>query len=338
MRPVISLDESVLRENAIAWRRYAQVPVRAVIKADAYGWGVDAAVRALCGVVESFCVADADEFFEVRKYTTAPIVIFSNVPVQRLAEILAAGGVPTIDTLESLGQCLDLSTRMTKRPRIRLGIAQAVGWNGIALGELPSFAGKLANRGLEVELWTHVTGQDALQEQVDMLARAHQIFNEVGVRVAGTDVASTMPLSLKGAMGTSVRLGIGLFGATFGQDVPGIRCAIYVKAPIVYCASSRPDMRVGYEGDFAPDWGYVVLGRCGYSDGLPKTLVGSFGILSIGMQYVTLHSEQERKQGAEIMLVDRTTKLDEFAAAARKSPHEIVTAFGNARTHNSLEE
>jgi len=338
VRPVIALDETVLRENAIAWRRYAGIPVRAVIKADAYGWGIQAAVRALEGAVESFCVADADEFFEVRKCTTAPIVIFSSVPIQQLAEVLAAGGIPTIDTLESLALCIDSSMRMTNRSRIRLGINQAFGWNGIGLDELPAFAVKLANHELEVELWTHIAGERALRDQAEVFTRAQQILNELGVRIIGTDIASTMPLALQGTMGTSVRLGIGLFGATFGQYVPGARCAIYVKAPIVYCVRSRSDMRLGYDGGFAPEWGYVILARCGYSDGLPRGLVGSADILSIGMQYVTLHSEQEKKQGAEIMLVDRTTSLDEFAAAAGKSPHEIVTAFGNARRRNSAEE
>ncbi|MDQ6931712.1 MAG: alanine racemase [Candidatus Eremiobacteraeota bacterium] len=338
MRPLIALDETVLRENALAWRRYAGVPVRAVIKANAYGWGVETAVRGLSGVVESFCVSDADEFFELRKYTTAAVIIFNDVPIERLSEIIALGGIPSIDHMDSLSLCVELSARLPTPVRIRLGIAQAFGWNGIGLAALPAFARRLTNSGVEVELWTHVADPNTLDEQLEIARRAKDVLGESGIRIAGTEVASTLPLALQGPMGTSVRLGIGLFGATFGQDVPGIECAICVKAPIIHCARSRRDMRLGYEGGFAPDGGYVILARCGYSDGLPRSLVGSSGILSIGMQYVTIHSGQEKEEGADIMLVDRTTNLDEFAARAGKIPHEVITAFGNARTLKFVEE
>lgn len=338
MRPLIALDETVLRANAIAWRRHAGVPVRAVIKANAYGWGIESALRGLSGVVESYCVADADEFFHVRRYTTAAVIIFNNVPIERLSEIITAGGIPTIDDQQSLALCVELSARLPAPVRIRLGIAQAFGWHGITLDELPAYARRLTNSELEVELWTHVADVNMLPEQLQIARQARNALGEAGVRVAGIEVASTLPLALQGPMGTSVRLGVGLFGVTFGQDVPGIECAICVKAPIVYCARSHGDMRVGYEGGFAPDWGYVILARCGYSDGLPRSLVGSSGILSIGMQYVAIHSGQEKKEGADIVLVDHTTNLDEFAARAGKIPHEVVTAFGNARTPKFVEE
>lgn len=337
MRPVIALDETVLRQNAAAWRRYAGVPLRAVIKANAYGWGVQSVVGALEDVVDGFCVADADEFLDVRKCTSAPIIIFSDVSVDRLGGIIAAGGIPTIDTLPSLEFCIEVSRRLATPLKIRLGIMQAFGWNGITLGQLPAYAAKLYNNRLEVELWTHLTDENAWREQTGLLARAGFVLGEAGVKIAGSEVASTVPLALHGAMGTSVRVGIGLFGATFGQEVPGIRCALCVKAPIVQCAPSRGDMLVGYGGGFAPDWGYVILARCGYSDGLPRALAGSADILSIGMQYVTLHSGREKAVGTDIMLVDQTTNLDDLAARARMSPHEVVTAFGNARMRSSVE-
>ncbi|MDQ6826587.1 MAG: alanine racemase [Candidatus Eremiobacteraeota bacterium] len=331
MRPAIGLDETVFRDNALVWRQHTGLPIRAVIKANAYNWSYKAAVRALTGVVDTFCVSDSDEFFELRKCTSARIVIFSSVPIEQLEQVLAADGVPTVEDPSSLARCIQMSRRNPKPLRIRLGVRQAVGWNGSSISQLRAFACELAGSAVEVELWSHLTDQTAFKEQSGAFTQAREILQEAGVAIVATDVASTLPAALGSRLGTSVRVGIGLFGATFGQHVPGIRCAIYVKAPIVYCTPSQSKMRVGYGGVLGPNSGYLVVARCGYSDGLPKTLAGTSDILSVGMQYVTLHSEEFKKEG-DMVLLDHTANLDMFSAQANQSAHEIVTAFGNART------
>ena len=139
-----------------------------------------------------------------------------------------------------------------------------------------------------------------------------------------------MPLASDGAQGAAVRLGVGLFGATGGVAVPGVRCALLVTAPVVRIERLATATRVGYGADKAPEGSMIVTARCGYADGLPPGVAGSDGILSVGMQYVTALASHLNGEGTNLTLLDATSNLDAFAAQAGRLPHEVVTAFGNA--------
>jgi alanine racemase len=80
----------------------------------------------------------------------------------------------------------------------------------------------------------------------------------------------------------------------------------------------------------------IATARCGYADGLPKTLAGADDILSVGMQYVTARASRLDGSAAQLVLLDRSSSLDAFAARSGRLPHEIVTAFGNCARANGV--
>lgn len=332
MHPRITLDSATVAENFRAWQAFAGVPVRPVIKCNAYNWGYERLIAVLDSLCETYCVGDFEEFKAARRFTKHPLVILGTVPVAQLLETLEDGGIPTIGSLEEIDVASRWAGARGTRARVRVGVLPAAGWSGIDLATIEMLAPNFAASPLDIEVWSHITDPETGARQKARVAQAVQSIRSPGGRVVATDLSSTHPLALHGANGQNVRVGIGLFGSTGGPPVPGVRCAIRVSAPVTGVAFLRAGTKVGYGDVKLQQDGYVVTARCGYGDGLPKGLANSSDILSVGMQYVTMRAPHEPFEETEISLMDADTNLDDYAAVAGVGPHEIVTAFGNATT------
>jgi len=329
MQPDLSLDTGILAENARAWRAFARAKLYAVVKGEGYGWGYAPTVRALEGIADGYCVADADELREVRKHTRAPVIILGAVEPDRLAGAYRTDAQPSIGTLTELEVARNVFTELGKPLRVRVGVRPAAAWSGLSLDELRTFAPALAQAGALVQLWTHITDFENRRAQLETFHAGVQAMEAAGVRLEGTDVASTFPLAAEGALGSLVRVGVGLFGATGGFEVPVVRCALKVAAPVLRAERHSAGTRLGYGGTILADGETVATARCGYADGLPKTLEGADDILSVGMQYVTVRASRLDRASGQLVLLDGEASLDEFASRSGRLPHEIVTAFGN---------
>lgn len=329
MQPDLSLDLEIVKSNAQAWRAFAGVPLFAVVKGDGYGWGYAPLVRALADVAGGYCVSDAEELRELRKYTQAPAIILGAVEPDRLAKAYRDGAQPSIGTPTELEIARNVFAQLGKPLRVRVGVRPAAAWTGLSLEDVRTFAPALARAGALVQLWTHVTDFEDRRAQMETFRAAIAAMEAAGVRLEGTDAASTFPLAADGPQGSLVRVGVGLFGSTGGFRVPGIRCALRVNAPVIRIERHSAGTRLGYGGTMLPDGETVATARCGYADGLPKSLAGADDILSVGMQYVTVRASRLDPERGQLVLLDGEADLDAFAARSARLPHEIVTGFGN---------
>jgi alanine racemase len=329
MQPDLSLDADVLAANARAWRTFAGVPLFAVVKGEGYGWGYQRLIRALEGIAAGYCVSDADELHEVRKYTQAPVIILGSVDPDRLAEAYRANAHPSIGTPTELEVARNVFHELGAPLSVRVGVRPAAAWSGLSLEGIRTFAPALAQAGARVQLWTHITDLEQRRVQLETFRAAVNAMEAAGVDLAGTDVSSTFPLAAEGALGTLVRVGVGLFGSTGGYAVDGVRCALSVRAPVVRIERHGAGTRLGYGGTMLSDGETVATVRCGYADGLPKSIAGADDILSVGMQYVTVRASRLDPETGELVLLDGEADLDAFAARCARLPHEIVTGFGN---------
>ncbi len=329
MRPDLSLDPAIVAQNARAWRDFTGVPLYAVVKGDGYGWGYGSVIRAVEGLAQALCVSDAEELNEVRKHTKTPIIVLGALEPDQLADAYRANAQPSIATVTELEVARNVFAELGAPVRLRVGIRPAAAWSGLSLEDARAFAPALAQAGALVRLWTHITDFENRRVQLETFREAVRIMQAAGVHLDGTDVASTFPAAADGALGDAVRVGVGLFGATGGFRVPGVRCAIGVRAPIVRVERHSAGTRLGYGGTMLADDQHIATARCGYADGLPKSLAGADDILSVGMQYVTVRANRLGRERNALVLLDRQSDLDEFAARSGCLPHEIVTAFGN---------
>lgn len=329
MEPALSLDTSVLAANARAWREHLGVPLYAVVKADGYGWGAARLVRALDGIADGFCVADADELRQVRRHTQAPVILLGAATPDRLAEAYRANAQPSIGSMTELEVAQRVFEGLGKPLRVRVGIRPAAAWTGLSVEEVRTFAPALKQSGALVQVWTHITDFENRRVQLETFRAGLQAMQAAGVRVEGTDVASTFPAAADGPLGDLARIGVGLFGATGGFALPHLQCALNVVAPVVRVERHSAGTRLGYGGTMLADGETIATARCGYADGLPKSLAGADDILSVGMQYITARASRLDASGGQLALLDRESDLDAFAARCARLPHEIVTGFGN---------
>ncbi|MFN2448371.1 MAG: alanine racemase [Candidatus Baltobacteraceae bacterium] len=322
MQPLIALDGETLAANARAWRTFcAPAQLYAVVKARAYGWGLERVVPVVEPFADAFCVSDMEELRELRAHTAKRAIVMSGV---------AAGDFPELkqsNATASLEHAADVAAAM-QAGSVRLGVRPAAAWSGFSRRELEALAPVLAHSGAAVSLWTHLTEPAAAAEQLTAFQAVEAMLRTARVHIAGTDVASTFPLAAGCRAGSAVRVGIGLFGATGGARVPGVRCALRVSAPVVRIEELAAGTRLGYGGTMLSMTERIATARCGYADGLPKTLERTDDILSVGMQYITVRAARVDQERAFVRVIDLSTDLDAFAAQAARLPHEIVTALG----------
>jgi alanine racemase len=131
------------------------------------------------------------------------------------------------------------------------------------------------------------------------------------------------PAARRGLAFDRLRVGVGLFGARLGASVDS-RCALRVSAPIVRRFGPGEARWAGY-GDtlIGVDRSVVVL-RCGYGDGFPKTLADGADILSVGMQFT---ARVEHDGTDPRVLVGASDDVDELAARAGMTSQELVVGL-----------
>lgn len=324
--PVISLDGAVLRQNLQIWKTATRANVRAVVKANGYGFGLERLVRELDGTADGFVVSDAGELQRLRTITNATTATLLDLGPEHAQRVVSLAGIANIARRESLGA---LAARADAASLVvRVGLRPAAGWSAIDIGDADTFATILAQAGMRVELWTHLTNPVSDRTDRERFARFVAIFREHGVDVVGEDFESTAPAASDSAHGTTVRIGVGLFGArltAIGNAL--LACAIGVQAPIVDCLRSDGALRASYGADALPDGTDVMVVRCGYSNGYPRVSRPYRRVLSVGMQNCIILG---RDEGASFLILGRDDDLDELAAAAGILPHQIVTGLGLA--------
>jgi alanine racemase len=315
--PVISLDGAILRQNVQTWKARTRARVRAVVKANGYGFGLERLVRELDGTSDGFVVSDADGLQRLRAITGAPAATLLDLGPEHAQRVVALGGIANVahrESLAALAARADAASLL-----VRVGLRLAAGWSAIEMRDAAAFATTLAEAGMRVELWTHLTGPATERSDRERFSRFVAIFRERGVDIAGEDFESTAPAANDCAHGTSVRIGVGLFGSS------GLPCAIGVQAPIIDRLHSDGTLRASYDADALPSGTEVMVVRCGYSDGFPRVARPYRRVLSVGMQNCIVLGGDE---SANVSLLGPGDDLDDLADAAGIVPHQIVTGLG----------
>jgi alanine racemase len=317
--PVISLDGTILRQNVKTWKARTHANVRAVVKANGYGFGLECLVRELDGTADGFVVSDAEGLQRLRTITNAPAATLLDLGTEHAQRVVALGGIANVAHRESLAA---LAARADAASLVvRVGLRLAAGWSAIEMRDAATFATTLAQAGMQVELWTHLTNPVTEHADRERFARFIAIFRQRGVDIVGEDFESTAPAANDRVHGTSVRIGVGLFGTS------GLPCAIGVQAPIIDWLRSDGTLRASYDADALPEGTHVLVVRCGYSDGFPRVARPYRRVLSVGMQNCVVLGRDET---TNVSLLRADDDLDDLANAAGILSHQIVTGLGLA--------
>jgi alanine racemase len=339
---IVDLD-ALARNYATLVRTVAPAECGAVVKADAYGLGIEPVARRLFTAgCRTYFVATLDEGVELR----------SILPKARI--FVLAGAVPGTEraleqaalrpVLNSLNQvrsfastggpaALHVDTGMT-----RLGLTRA---DVDALAGDPSLL-----RGIEIEyVMTHLACAEDPEHSLntDQLAA----FANLGARLpkAKTSIGNSAGAFLGSAhRGDLVRPGIALYGGNPCAARPNpVEAVVALRAPILQLRTLDAPATIGYGATYAATAGTrIAVVGLGYADGYPRTL-SNRGVASINGRRVPIVgrvsmdllcldvsalSAEDVEEGMLVDLIGNGVSLDEVATSAGTISYEILTRLG----------
>lgn len=344
LRAALRVDLDAVAANYRALRTIAQPAETApVVKADAYGVGVEQVSRRLWAEgARTFFVAMLEEGTHLKSLLPGATIYLLNGFLPGQGSSLAAAGLrPIINSKEEFDEWRAIDNRSPAAIQIDTGMNRT----GMTASDLTDIAALGADfGGVEIEfLMSHLACADetAHAKNSDQLRRFREATSQLPKR----------PLSLAASggifLGQSfcldlVRPGIALYGGNPRSDAPNpLRGALRLEAPIVQTRSIDKPETVGYGATFGVG-GPTRLATValGYADGLMRTLsncgqaaidgvrVPIVGRVSMDLVTIDISKIAQAERGTMVEFVGPTISLDEAAHAAGTLPYEFLTRLG----------
>jgi alanine racemase len=351
---VLSIDLAAIEAN---WKKLAgmtlPVDCAAVVKADAYGCGLDEVTRRLVKAgCNTFFVADVSEGRRVRAIAPAAVIYVLGGVMPTTGPALAEAQLrPIINSPTELAEWDAFVATTNWRGGAALQVDTGMNRLGLTVDEAVAIAPRIqsANHGFEL-LLSHFACAE--QPNHPMTDRQIRIFRELRILFRGvpSSLANSSGIFLGGTAHCDVvRPGIALYG---GNPTPGhknpMRPVVELKGRILQVRHVKKGDTVGYGADWtAPRPSRVAIIGVGYGDGYaraagaakgkgaaqaviagrPCPLVGrvSMDLMAID---VTDLPEGTPRRGDFATLIGPGMDLDTLAAARGTISYEVLTSLG----------
>jgi alanine racemase len=373
--PSVSQSSGVLTINLTAladnWRALARrvAPARcaAVVKADAYGIGIESAAPALFAAgCRDFFVAQISEGARVRlaigRETEAQIYVLNGLQAASdpQADYYAYGLSPVIGDEEELARWAAFAQRQPSPPPCAIHID--TGMNRLGFPSLDTLAGALARHSGETLgvklLMSHLVSSEEANNplnalQIERFDRARALLPGVAASLSN---AAGIFLSQRPHYDV-VRPGYALYG---GNPTPGapnpMKPVVTLDVAIQQTRWIEAGGSVGYNQQWvAPRRTRLATVLAGYADGLPRgagathlssgvdviiagtrcPLVGRMS-MDLCVADVTALPEHALRAGDSARLLGEEIGLDEFSARAGTIGYHVLTSLGRRYHRNYI--
>lgn len=286
----LELDLDALAGNLATLRALAGagVPLRPVVKADAYGHGGVEIARALeAAGADALCVATIDEALELRDAGIGlPLLVLYPIPVTWLDAARARGIEVTAGDEVLLARLLGASAGETPLG-VQLEIETGLGRGGFPVGEVADAARRIAaNPGVRLTgLWTHLQApndRDRTEPQRERFAAALAAVRDAGVALPARHLAASGTLVGDEVLADDgARPGLAIYGIVpDGLDetdgttaAPGLRPVLSLHARPVRVVDLPAGWGISYGPSFTTDRpSRIATLPIGYGDGWPRSL------------------------------------------------------------------
>lgn len=343
-RPIrASIDLAALRHNHSVVRSHCgRARIWSVVKANAYGHGLQRAARALADVTDGFALVELDGAVALREagyrqpilmlegfYEPAELPVYAEhrlIPVLHRPEQVA--------WLEQAG--------LPPRAPVYLKLNTGMNRLGFDDGEFRAALAVLQRLDAEITLMTHFSDADEARGVDEQMARLAAMRRNLPYPLCLANSAAL--LRYPETVGDWVRPGIMLYGSSpFAErsaESLGLQPVMTLESEIIAVRELQAGDRVGYGGGFtAPDPMRVGIVACGYGDGYPRhaptgtpALVAgqrtrTLGRVSMDKLCVDLTGLPQAGVGAPAVLWGRGLSADEVAAAAGTVSYELFCAL-----------
>ena len=356
-RPILAtIHTAALRHNLARCRAAApDAKVWAVVKANAYGHGIERVFEGLRGA-DGFALLDLEEAQRVRALGwRGPILLLEGCFEPRDLELCSRLGL--WHTLHCEQQIDWLAAHKTHEPH-RVFLKMNSGMN--RLGFKPqSYRSAWARLNAlpqveEITLMTHFSDADSARFGQDGIAHQIAVFNDATQDLPGerslSNSAATLRYNASALRTDWIRPGIAQYGSA--TDYPehdiahwDLQPDMTLSSQIIATQDVQPGDSVGYGSNFVAERAMRIgIVACGYADGYPR-IAGSgtpvlvcgqrtatCGRVSMDMITVDLTDLPQAGLGSEVTLWGRASNgallsIDEVAVRAQTVGYELMCAL-----------
>jgi alanine racemase len=363
----LEIDLDALRGNLSVLRGLAGagVPVRPVVKADAYGHGAIPVARALeAAGVDGLCVATVDEAMELREAGIRVPILMLYPPPRHLACDLARARIAVAaGDLASLAEIIDalLASRPIQQPlSIELEIETGLGRGGFVADRDVVAAASLVDGSPVVRLaglWTHFQAVEDVELTTDQVTRFEAAISAVaaaGIALPPRHAAASAALIGAGVVSyDGVRPGLALYGVVPDELRPTAGASARTEPGTallpVMALYARPvrvaELPEGWGISYGPTFRTTRVSRIatlpmGYGDGWSRALSNRASAIVRGWRVPLVGNVAMDAVMADVTdvpgrPVDRT---DEFVLMGQDGAEQITALdLAQARTTNTWE-
>ncbi len=346
------IDLAALRHNLeVARRRAGGCRLMAVVKAGAYGHGLETVARALAPAgVAFFGVASAREARRIAAAgVAAPIYLLGPTWAGERREIVARGWVPCLSNLDEARHFDELAAAAGVRLKAHLAVDTGMGRGGFLAGELPAALARLEGLAhLEIDgIGSHLPSADEDPGFTrDQLARFAAVIDQLGgpARFRWRHIANSAGLLdyPPQAACNMARPGLMLYGvAPLPQYQPDLRTVMTLKARVTLIRTLPAGHGVSYGREYVTTRPTrVATIGIGYGDGYPRHVSGHgaeawahgtrmplLGRVTMDQLMLDATAAPALREGDEVELFGPHIGVAEVAAKAGTIPWEVLTGI-----------
>ena len=334
-RVIIDLD--ILSSNFDAICAKADVPVMAIIKADAYGHGAVPVARLLEKKSAFFGVSSIGEALELRRAGIAiPILILGYTPVSAYPEAVREEIRPAIFHYEDALALSEAAVAAGKTAPFHFAVDTGMSRIGFQVTEeAADLCAKIAALpGLKAEgLFSHFATADCAQldrakKQAEQFAAFDSMLRERGVQVPLRHLDNSAGIMNFGHHYEMVRSGIITYGMYPSDEVSAqlleVRPALRWISRVTHVKQLPAGREIGYGGTYTTTKDTVVATiPVGYADGYRRNLSGKFHVLIRGKKAPILGRVCMDQMMVDVTDIPDVTTGDTVTLVGRDGGEEI---------------
>ncbi|MEP4077589.1 alanine racemase [Haloferula sp.] len=343
------IDLAALRHNLTVSRKHSGCAVMAVVKAGAYGHGLEEIAKVLAEEnIAFFGVANVGEARRIADSgVTTPIYLLGATWAEERAEIVARNWTPCLSTLEEARHFSDLAVASNKRLKVHISVDTGMGRGGFIPVGLPGILNQLeALPGIEIDgIGSHLPSAD---EDEEFTRSQFASFRETLDSLGGIERFQWIHLSNSaGLLGYDnapcnlVRPGLMLYGISpIAGDQEKLQNVMTLKSRVTLVRTLPKGHGISYGRAFVTkkETRVATVG-IGYGDGYPRHLSGNDAEVVIRDQRFPIIGRVTMDQimidvtgspietGDEVELFGPRIRVDEVAKKAGTIAWEILTGI-----------
>lgn len=355
MHAWLEIDLEIIRRNfRFVKAAVGGVDVIAVVKTDAYGFGVERIVQALEQEdLSMFAVMTLDEARQTRKVSPKPVLLMGNLDVKELTDAIDEGYVLSIYDREQFAYYQRIAERMGKTVAIHLKVETGLNRLGVTPDDAAEFLTNLHHfPNIKAEaIYSHLACADKRDQNLAQL----RIIQDLLVTIQGKapllpiHLVSSYALDFKEGYFDAVRIGLAIYG--IDSVLKGLEPSFTCKSKVMQVKEIPSGEGVSYGRYFITDHPTkIAVISIGYGDGLSQVFRGVMSVLIKGQKFPIIGqicmnhiiadiTGADIKRSDEVVVIGKQKGPDgtiaeiavtELAQQGRIRHHEIVTRLGRA--------